>query len=96
VTDTAAKAAKWDRIAAAWNTYWDQGAGAFDWDDDSRDLMTELLAETAPESPPRSSCSYCGDPIRRTTAEDGIDPGEYEWVHEDGNPICPIPAVASP
>jgi hypothetical protein len=41
-------------------------------------------------------CSYCGEPLRRTEPGDGIDPDEYEWVHEDGNPICPIPAVAAP
>lgn len=38
----AAKAAKWDRIAEAWQTYCTRGAGAFDWDYDSRDLMREL------------------------------------------------------
>jgi hypothetical protein len=38
----AVKAAKWDRIAAAWETYCTDGAGAFDWDYDSRDLMREL------------------------------------------------------
>lgn len=38
----AEKAAKWDRIAAAWNKYRTEGAGAFDWDYDSRDLMLEL------------------------------------------------------
>ena len=41
-------------------------------------------------------CSYCGEPVRRTEPGDHIDPAEYEWVHEDGNPICPITAVAAP
>jgi hypothetical protein len=36
------KAAKRDRIRAAWETYRREGAGVFDWDYDSRDLMDEL------------------------------------------------------
>lgn len=47
-----------------------------------------------PAAPP--VCSYCGDPIRRTEPGEGIDLDEYPWVHEDGNPICGIPAVAAP
>jgi hypothetical protein len=44
----AVKAAKWDRIAAAWERYCTGGAGAFDWDYDSRDLMRELTAGDQP------------------------------------------------
>jgi hypothetical protein len=52
----ARKAAKWDRIAAAWEQYQAKGAwregGGFDWDYDSRDLMRELQESTEPASPP--------------------------------------------
>lgn len=43
--DLPRKAAKWDRIAAAWETYCTKGAAAFDWDYASRDLMDELTAD---------------------------------------------------
>ena len=46
------------------------------------------------------NCINCGDPIRPTGDRDGIELHdgryEYEYVHEDGNPICPIPCVATP
>jgi hypothetical protein len=43
--ELARKAAKWDWIAAAWEKYLTEGAGAFDWDYDSRDLMRMLSAD---------------------------------------------------
>lgn len=45
-------------------------------------------------------CDYCGQPVRATEVSDGIERHdgefEYKWVHDDGNPFCPIPAIASP
>jgi len=46
--EPAAKAAKWDRISAAWDKYCTEGAGAFDRDFDSRDLMRELQEDEGP------------------------------------------------
>ena len=43
-----------------------------------------------------TSCVNCGEPIRRTEETDRIDPRDYEWVHEGGNPICDLTLVASP
>lgn len=40
--DESEKVAAWDRIAAAWAVYCAEGAGVFDWDDDSRTVMAEL------------------------------------------------------
>lgn len=37
----------WARLRDAWVTYCKQGAGVFDWDSDSRALMTELTGERA-------------------------------------------------
>lgn len=46
------------------------------------------------------NCINCYEPIRLTEDRDGIEMhgGEYEykWVHDDGDPICPIPCVATP
>ena len=42
------------------------------------------------------NCVNCWEPIRRTETSDRVDPGEYGWVHEDGNPICDLTFVASP
>lgn len=33
-------------------------------------------------------CQGCGDPIVPTVPGRGIDPAEYPWTHEDGNPKC--------
>ena len=43
-----------------------------------------------------AECVNCGEPIRRTEAADRVDPRDYAWVHEDGNPICDLTMVASP
>ena len=45
-------------------------------------------------------CVNCYEPIRPTEERDGIERHdgryEYEYVHDDGNPICPIPCIATP
>src|SRR5262249_54521996 len=42
-------------------------------------------------------CDNCEKPIRRTETADGINPDEYRWVHDDGNPVCALGSpVASP
>lgn len=38
---------KWAKIQNAWITYCHEGASAFDWDYDSRDLMRELTGHRA-------------------------------------------------
>jgi len=43
-----------------------------------------------------TSCVNCDEPIRRTEASDRVDPRDYGWVHEGGNPICDMTLVASP
>ena len=48
MTSDAAKAAKWDWISAAWNSYETKGAGFFDWDYDSRTLMDKLTEDEGP------------------------------------------------
>lgn len=40
-------AAKWGVIRAAWEAYSEKGAGAFDWDYDSRDVMEALTVSTS-------------------------------------------------
>ncbi len=50
------------------------------------------------------NCRNCGEEIRRTRPEDGIDPRDYEWVHvypasgssEIANPICDMTLTAEP
>lgn len=39
------KVAAWDAVASAWVLYCRHGAGSFDWDYDSRPLMTRLTGE---------------------------------------------------
>jgi hypothetical protein len=41
-------------------------------------------------------CVNCGEPIRHTEATDHVEPRDFRWVHEDGNPICGMTLVASP
>ena len=48
MSDPAAKAAKWDWISAAWNTYGGGGTFFFYWDYDSRTLMDELMKDEDP------------------------------------------------
>lgn len=42
----------------------------------------------------------CGGTVRLTEDRDGIEKHdgryEFEYVHEDGNPFCPIPCIAWP
>lgn len=35
-------------------------------------------------------CRNCRQPVRRTLPGDGVDPRDFEWVHDDGigNPLC--------
>ena len=46
------------------------------------------------------NCDNCGETVRLTEARDGIEMHdgkyEFEYVHEDGNPFCPIPCIAWP
>ena len=41
----------------------------------------------------RKCGSRCGGWVRPVQPSDGID-GEYDFVHLDGNPICPVTAAA--
>ena len=41
-------------------------------------------------------CILCGQPVRRLAPGDGLDPRDYRWTHEDGNPVCPITPEATP
>lgn len=45
-------------------------------------------------------CVNCDQLIRPTEDRDGIERHdgryEYEYVHDDGNPICPITCIATP
>jgi hypothetical protein len=42
-------------------------------------------------------CRNCPEPVRRVQPGEGIDPRDFAWVHEDGNPLCGVnPAYADP
>ena len=41
-------------------------------------------------------CILCYQPVRPVLPGDGLDPRDYRWTHEDGNPICPITPEATP
>ena len=41
-------------------------------------------------------CILCDQPVRPVIPGDGLDPRDYGWTHEDGNPICPITPEATP
>ena len=40
--------------------------------------------------------NHCGEQIRKTRPEDHVDPDEFEYVHEGGNPVCDGLLVATP
>ena len=33
-------------------------------------------------------CRNCREPVRRVQPGEGIDPRDFAWVHERGNPLC--------
>jgi hypothetical protein len=72
---------------------------------ESRHTLTAAATEI-PEAAPagagtitataRRTCRTCGEPVRPLRPEDGLDPRDFDWTHEDGNPICDGPPTAMP
>ncbi len=49
------------------------------------------------ESAANPKCRNCREPVRRVQPGEGVDPRDFAWVHEDGNPLCGMdPAQADP
>jgi hypothetical protein len=43
------------------------------------------------------TCINCGEPIRPLDPEhDGVDPRDFDWVHDGGNPYCDWRPTAQP